>query len=442
MMGILYDVCGVLIVLGTLVLVHEWGHYAAAKLFGVRVEVFSIGFGKRLWGFKRGDTDYRVSALPLGGYVRMAGENPMEESTGDPHEFMAHPRWQRFIIALAGPAMNVLFALALLTGLYTVHYEDAYYLSQPALIGWVAPETPAANVGLQSGDRIARINGAANPNWETVIEAIALAGNQPLHLEIQRGSTTENKVLYLNTSAASAQDTFGALPVFSYTARAVLPGSAGESAGMKVGDELVSIDDKPVVTVENLVSNMQATKDKPLRVVVKRGGAPITLTVVPKPNGVQGYRMGVSFGMLNRVERLSLAEAWRHSLRENGRNSFLVVATLRELVRSQVSIRQMSGPIGIAQISGEAIQAGPYDFFNIMALISVNLGIFNLLPIPILDGGLILLILIESVLRRDIKREVKELVYQAAFALIVLFAVVVIYNDIAKTALGRFLHLG
>src|SRR5499425_1036316 len=150
------------LVLGVLVFVHEFGHYAAAKLFGVRVEVFSLGFGKRLWGFRRGDTDYRVSALPLGGYVKMSGENPMESRTGDAGEFTSHPRWQRFLIAIAGPAMNELLAIVTLTGVFMFHYERPAYLDQPAVIGWIAPDSPAQKAGLQPGDRIVRIQGIDN----------------------------------------------------------------------------------------------------------------------------------------------------------------------------------------------------------------------------------------------------------------------------------------
>src|SRR5256885_16440780 len=131
-------------VLGFMILVHEFGHYAAAKYFGVRVEVFSIGFGTRLLGFRKGETDYRISAIPLGGYVKMSGENPMDERTGDPGEFLSHPRWQRFVIALAGPTMNILLAVALLTGVYMVHYERAIYADKPAVVGWVLPGSPAA----------------------------------------------------------------------------------------------------------------------------------------------------------------------------------------------------------------------------------------------------------------------------------------------------------
>ncbi len=161
-------VVDVVVMLGTLVFIHEFGHYAAAKLFGVRVEVFSLGFGKRLFGFKRGDTDYRVSALPLGGYVKMSGENPMEESSGDPGEFMSHPRWQRFVIAIAGPAMNVLFSVVVLTGVFMMHYEHPAFLDKPAIIMAVDDNSPAAKAGVQPNDRIVSADGVDKPNWETV----------------------------------------------------------------------------------------------------------------------------------------------------------------------------------------------------------------------------------------------------------------------------------
>src|SRR5215470_1909587 len=142
------------IVLGFMILIHEFGHYAAAKYFGVRVEVFSIGFGKRLLGFRRGETDYRISAIPLGGYVKMSGENPMDERTGDPAEFLSHPRWQRFVIAFAGPAMNIALAVGLLTIVYMVRYERQVFVDKPAVIGWILEDTAAARSGLQPGDRI------------------------------------------------------------------------------------------------------------------------------------------------------------------------------------------------------------------------------------------------------------------------------------------------
>src|SRR6516165_6968504 len=177
----------VAVVLGIMILVHEFGHFAAAKFFGVRVDVFSIGFGKRLAGFRRGDTDYRISALPLGGYVKMAGENPLESRSGAPEEFMSHPRWQRFVIAIAGPAMNIILAVALLTGVFMVHYEHPVFLDEPAVIGWVLENSPAAKAGIEQGDRITRIDGVQNPTWEDVTLKMMVNSRQPLDVAIQRG---------------------------------------------------------------------------------------------------------------------------------------------------------------------------------------------------------------------------------------------------------------
>src|SRR5258707_8205799 len=161
----LISLASVIFVLGVLVFVHEFGHYAVAKLCGVRVEVFSLGFGKRLIGFRKGDTDYRISLLPIGGYVKMAGENPMEDRTGDPGEFMSHPRWQRFLVAIAGPAMNVLLAIAVLTGVYMNHFERPLFLDKPVDIGSVVPNSSAEKAGLRSGDRIVEAQGLQNPTW-------------------------------------------------------------------------------------------------------------------------------------------------------------------------------------------------------------------------------------------------------------------------------------
>src|SRR5271169_4540984 len=184
-----------IVVLGIMILVHEFGHYAVAKALGVRVEVFSIGFGKRLLGFHRGDTDYRISAIPLGGYVKMSGENPMDERTGDPAEFLSHPRWHRFIIAIAGPTMNIMLAIGLLAGVYMVHYEYPAYLDQPAVIGWVEQDSPAAKLGLQAGDRIIRVESVDNPTWEQLEPKIEMNPNQPVDVAIQRGNQTLNLTL-------------------------------------------------------------------------------------------------------------------------------------------------------------------------------------------------------------------------------------------------------
>src|SRR5689334_11598177 len=166
MSQLFFYIVPVAIILGFMILIHEFGHYAVAKLLGVRVEVFAIGFGKRLIGFRRGETDYRIAAIPLGGYVKMSGENPMDDRTDDPKEFLNHSRWHRFLIAIAGPAMNILLAVFLLTIVYMVHYEYPAYLDKAAVISGVRKDSPAAQAGLQAGDRILKIDGINNPTWE------------------------------------------------------------------------------------------------------------------------------------------------------------------------------------------------------------------------------------------------------------------------------------
>src|SRR5271154_4675427 len=232
LLSILHTIFIMAIVLGFMILIHEFGHYAAAKYFGVRVEVFSIGFGKRLLGFTRGETDYRISAIPLGGYVKMLGENPMDDRTGDPGEFLSHPRWQRFIIALAGPVMNILLAIGLLTGVYMVHYEYPADLDEPAVVGWVNPNTPADKAGIRPGDRIVRVDEVKNPTWEQVHLKDALSPNEPLQFGIERNGKILDMVLVPVPLGANQYGDIGWVAQQSSTALTLVePGMPAAKAG-------------------------------------------------------------------------------------------------------------------------------------------------------------------------------------------------------------------
>ena len=438
----LTDVAGALIVLGTLVFVHEFGHYAAAKLFGVRVEVFSLGFGKRLWGFKRGDTDYRLSALPFGGYVRMSGENPMEEHTGDPGEFSSHPRWQRFVIALAGPAMNVILAIVVVAGIFMVSYPA--YLDQPARIGFVEAKSPAAKAGLEAGDLIMAVDGQAVDSWKQVSNQLAPDAGKSAKLGVQRADKTVQISLPLNFKpGVSFWDSLGLYGQRDAVILHVRPGFPAARAGIKPGDKVVAVDQQPIYVPDAAINDIVQAKGAPVEITLQRGAELLNLSVAPQATAEKGepqYAIGVEFD--NRMPGLGFSAAVGKSLLENRNDSMLVFTVLHRLVTHQTSIKEMAGPVGIAQISGEATRTGILPLLDVMALISLNLAIVNLLPFPILDGGLIVLLLIEGTLRRDIKREVKEMVYQAAFVFLVIFAAIIIYNDISKTALGRFLPHG
>ncbi len=442
LLSVLHTIFDMGIVLGFMILIHEFGHYAAAKYFGVRVEVFSIGFGKRLLGFTKGGTDYRISAVPLGGYVKMSGENPMDDRTGDPGEFLSHPRWQRFIVALAGPAMNIMLAVALLTGVYMVHYEYPAVLDEPAVVGWVNPNTPADKAGIQKGDRIVRVEDIENPNWEQVDVTDALSPNQPLKFGIERDGKVMDKVLVPEPLGPNQYGVVGWVPKESSVILTVVePGMPAEKAGIKVGDQILTANGEDIPALEALVQMLNRTKDQPLELVVLRNRQKQTFTVKPTlaaggPSQETRYRIGVA-SVPTKVVKLGFAEALKRSLSDNKKSSFLILELLQKMVQRKVSMRQVDGPIGIGSAVGQAArEEGWMPLLLITAAISLNLGLMNLLPIPILDGGVILLLFIETLMQKEISLPIKERIYQAAFVFLVLFAVMVIYNDLVKTLPG------
>jgi regulator of sigma E protease len=442
LLSILHTIFIMAIVLGFMILIHEFGHYAAAKYFGVRVEVFSIGFGKRLIGFTRGETDYRIAAIPLGGYVKMSGENPMDSRSDDPGEFLNHPRWQRFIIAVAGPAMNVMLAIALLTGVYMVHYEYPAWLDEPAVVGWVNPNAPAEKAGIQRGDRIVSVDGIQNPTWEQVNVKDALSPNQPLNYGIERDGKVMEKVLVPEPTGPNQYGDMGWVPKqASVTLTTVEPGMPAEKAGLKIGDQIVAVNGQEIPHLAALIQLLTRSKDQPLEIQVLRNRQKISFTVKPvlDPGGSgQGpaYRIGVA-SVPTKVVKLNFADALKRSLSDNKKSSFLILELLQKMVQRKVSMRQVDGPIGIGSAVGQAArEEGWTPLLLITAAISLNLGIMNLLPIPILDGGVILLLFIESLMQKEISLPIKERIYQAAFVFLVLFAVMVIYNDLVKTLPG------
>jgi regulator of sigma E protease len=435
-------VLAVAVVLGFMILIHEWGHYTAAKLLGVRVEVFAIGFGKRLFGVRRGDTDYRISAIPLGGYVKMSGENPMDTRTGDPAEFLSHPRWHRFIIAVAGPAMNILLAIGLLTGVYMVHYEYPVFWDKPAVITGVKPGSPAEEAGLKAGDRISRIDGVVNPTWEQVFYKTWLNPNQPLDITIQRGDQSFKKLVVPNAAGESQIGFAGWYADDSIIVGEMEKNMPAAKAGLREDDRIVGLDGRPLQSIEEMIDRLQETKDEPIDLTVIRQGQTLHLHLRPvlAPSELsheERYRIGFQTTPEMKVMKLPFPQAFQHSLDRNRKDSVLLIELVEKLIERKISMRTISGPIGIAQQAGEAAEEkGWSPLLQLSAAISLNLGIFNLLPIPILDGGVILLLLVEGVMRRDISLPIKERIYQAAFVFLVLFAVMVIYNDLAKTLPG------
>jgi regulator of sigma E protease len=446
-----------LIVLGIMVLVHEFGHFAVAKLCGVRVEVFSLGFGTRLFGVKYGDTDYRISALPLGGYVKMSGETPGSETTGDPGEFSAHPRWQRVLIALAGPVANFILAFVLMAGLYTMHNEVEQYLAAPAVLDVVPPNSPAGRAGLQTGDRIVHFDDKKNPTWETLTDRALLDVNTTVPITVERtvnGQTKQFSTELLLADPSHGEDfdieALGLLPKEQdgpVMIQDVVPGNPAAKAGLKAGDGLVAVNGQQVHSVAAVITVLDEGGNKPANLVIDRNGKEFSATVQPVWTEYStGQAPGYALGFLPApppftVEQLPLSKAIQRSISYNVHYSGLILDILhRMFTRHGQVMQQLSGPIGMARMTGEAAEMhGWQPIIGLTALISLNLGIMNLLPIPILDGGMILLLCVEGMLRRDLKQEFKERVYQVAFVMLILFFAIIMVNDVSK--LNLFQHL-
>jgi regulator of sigma E protease len=438
-----------LLVLGVMVLVHEFGHFAVAKLCGVRVEVFSLGFGTRLFGVKWGDTDYRVSALPLGGYVKMSGETPGAETTGDPGEFSSHPRWQRVLIAVAGPVSNFILAFVLMAGLYMMHNEVEQYLDSSAVLDVVPPNSPAGRVGLQTGDRIIRFDSEKNPTWEKLDETASLDANSTVPITVERSVNGQSKRFsteLLLADPTKGQDfeieSLGLLPKEQdgpVIVEDVTPGYPAIKAGLKAGDGVVSVNGQVVHGVHAIIAVLDEAGNKPANLVIQRDGKQFSITVQPiwADNGIgePGYRIGFATAQPPfHVEQLPLPQAVRRSVSYNLHYSGLILEILhRMFTRHGAVMQQLSGPIGMARMTGEAAEMHGWEpIIGLTALISLNLGIMNLLPIPILDGGMILLLCIEGLLRRDLKQEFKERMYQVAFVMLILFFAFIMVNDVSK----------
>ncbi len=438
-MVILQNAVAVIFVLGVMILIHELGHFLAAKHFDVRVDAFSFGFGPRLLGKTIGETDYRVCLLPVGGYVKMAGEQPGDEHTDDPREFMSKPRWQRLIIAVMGPAMNIILAVVLLVGLFMVRYERLAVQQQEPVIGDVEANSPAARAGLLENDRIVAIDGKENPNWEDVTMHIVASAGRPTSLRIDRAGKQFDVTLTPTSDPATGIGYTGWSEQVPIQLGEIAPGLPAEKAGLKPGDVLVAVNGNQVRSRHKLPDILQQNPGRPVTLEIARNGEKKTVLLTPvyHQSSEEGPAWRIGVGLMPKYEkivtRLSFPEAVHESLDQNQKNASLIFQFLRGIVQRRMSPKSLEGPIGIARLSGQAARHGFSDLILLMSAISLNLGIFNLMPIPILDGGVILLLLLESLLRRDISIAVKERIVQVGFVFLMLLFVFVIYNDIVKS---------
>jgi regulator of sigma E protease len=275
------DGLAVVLVLGVMIFVHELGHFIAAKGFGVRVLVFSLGFGKRLFGFRKGDTDYRVSRLPLGGYVKIAGDDPSKPRQGDPGEFLARPRWQRFVIVFMGPLMNVLMALALLAGLYKYHFEKPAYMEEPARVGDVEPDSTAAQAGLATADRIVKLDGIQKPKWEDLVLKILISADEAVPVDVERQGQTLRLTLTPKAKGRDQTGYAGWYPYIPGVVAAVEPGFPASQAGLRPGDQIVGVDGRRILCYPRVAYAIQKGQGKPVALTILREGREFQVQLKP-----------------------------------------------------------------------------------------------------------------------------------------------------------------
>jgi len=425
-----------IVVLGILVFVHEFGHFIVAKAFKIGVPVFSLGFGPRLWGFRRKETDYRLSAVPLGGYVRMAGDESDEARAGGPNEFLSRPRWQRFLVFVAGATFNIVLAVAVMTVVFASWGRDEVVRPESyPTVSDVLPASPAETAGLRRGDKVLRIGGQDARDQQTQVDEIMLAPDQVKPVEIERDgvpqtlsmSTGQDPVYHLGAPGWRLIQEGGGPPEVEM----VLGGSAADTAGLMRGDRIVGIDQRVPQGEMELKALLEKSIGRAVPLTVLRAGVRKELVVTPRDENGKG-KIGVGFAEGNRVHReLGLGGAFAASIEWNVDLTKSVFQTLARLIKRQISVRAFSGPIEIARVSREAARGGQ-SFLTLLALISLQLGILNLMPIPMLDGGHILILGFEGLLRRDLSDKLKERVMTVGLVFLLAFFGLVIFFDILK----------
>ena len=420
-------------VLGVLVFVHELGHFLAAKRVGIKVLKFQLGFNPTIVSFRRGDTEYGIGALPLGGYVKMAGENPDEARSGRPEEFLSKSKWERFQVLIMGPAMNLILAVVLLAIVLYRGAEVPAFENQPPVVGAVTAGSPAEKADIRPGDLVISVADRPVTTWEGFFIGVGTRANREIPIALIRdGSEMEVRV----TPVASRESRFeigdiGVLPNVHPSIRAVNSGEPADTAGLKPGDVVLAVNGQTITFSSQLKSAIEKHPEAPITLWILRDGAQLTVSATPARRGEIGL-LGIQIADATTSIQPGAIEAVGMSIERNVQNAGLIFRTVWDLITRETSPKQLMGPVAIAQLSGESAQLGWIALFSLMASISLNLGLLNLLPIPVLDGGHIFIMALEGVARRDFSMRVKEKMLLAGFVVLMMLMVTVIYNDLTR----------
>ena len=434
-MTIVGNTIALLFVLSVLVVLHEFGHFAVAKAFGFPVEVFSVGFGKRLFGRKWRGTDYRVSAIPLGGYVRVIGLGPDESTLAEGTSKETHAVGKRWVMRL--------LALALHTAVFAIGVSVPAYELEPPVVKIVEARSPGADARFLPGDRIVSIDGKPTPRWRDVQFVFGMNAREKLKVEVERQGARTMLEVVPKPSTKYDLGYVGLLPDFGRSVRPriamVLSGSPAQAAGLKNGDVILSVAGKeirgaPEEVFSTFVSAVGGAAPGPFPMVYLRSGKTFTTRVQPRRDPDGSWKVGVQVvpDLPEIVERFPIGQAFVEGWRRVESDFRMTLSVIGRLFRGKASMRSMSGPLDIAKFSGEAARTGAVPLVALMAAISLQLGIFNLVPIPVLDGGHLFLLGLEGLARRDFSLKVKERILQVGFLMILALITVVLYNDFAK----------
>ena len=427
-------------VLGVLVFVHELGHFLAAKRVGIRVLKFQLGFNPTVVSFRRGDTEYSIGALPLGGYVKMAGENPEDVEHDErgkvvrrSDEFLSKSKWERFQVLIMGPVMNIALALVLSAIVAYQGIEKGAYEDQPPVVGVVSKNSVAERAGIRPGDRIVSVAGRQVATWNDFFQQVSTRPDQQTEIVFLRNGLEDKRTV---TPASVKQRRFelgevGVLPNVHPYVRSIQPGGAAERAELKTGDVVVEVDGEPITFSYQLKEAIAKHPEQQIVLTILRDGKSQTIRATPARNGQEGL-LGIGIGDQTVKYEPDLVGAIKKSFSDNYKYAGLIFETLVGLVTRETSPKQLMGPLAIAQLSGESAQLGWIALFTLMASISLNLGLLNLMPIPVLDGGHIFIMALEGVARRDFSARVKEKMLLAGFVVLMMLMVTVIYNDLTR----------
>ena len=417
------------------------GHYLMARRIGIRVLTFSLGFGPKLLTVRRGDTDYCISAIPLGGYVKMAGENPDDVRSGADDEFLSKTKWERFQVLIMGPTMNILLAFVVMAVVLYQGADVPAYEEQPPIVGYVMEASPAEQSGIRVGDLILSIGGRPVQTWEELFVTVMPRAERELEVVLRRGL---QEVTIQVTPEAQTQfqvGDLGVVPIMQPQILNVMTGDPADLAGIRPRDVITAVNDEPITRDNPFVETINANADVALMLTVVRGGQTLKIEVTPALRGNVGL-IGVELSPFEvRTIEPGPLQAIQMSFEKNYAWSGLIFQTLGGLLTSETSPKQLVGPLGIAQLSGGAAQIGLVALFTLMAMISLNLGILNLLPIPVLDGGHIFIMALEGLSRRDFSVRIKEKIQLAGFVVLLMLMITVIYNDLTRINWGEWLGL-